>query len=73
MEQVIRGEEVSILALSDGKTIIPLSSSQDHKRAYDNDRGPNTGGMGAYSPCPLVTDEELPEIVRLSIQPIIEG
>ena len=56
LEELLQGEEASILALTDGKTILPLVSSQDHKRLLDHDRGPNTGGMGAYSPAPVVTD-----------------
>ena len=73
VEKMVEGEEVSVLALSDGKKIIPLASSQDHKRVYDGDRGPNTGGMGAYSPCPFISDEKLREIVDLTIRPMIEG
>lgn len=57
VEECLIGEEVSILALTDGKTIIPLDSSQDHKAAYEGDTGPNTGGMGAYSPAPVATPE----------------
>ncbi len=57
VEEFLAGEEVSILAVTDGKTILPLSSVQDHKAVYDGDKGPNTGGMGAYSPVPLITDE----------------
>src|SRR3990167_8221206 len=57
VEEFLSGEEVSILAVTDGKTIVPLSSAQDHKAVYDGDKGPNTGGMGAYSPVPLITDE----------------
>ncbi|MDT8390275.1 MAG: phosphoribosylamine--glycine ligase [Lentisphaeria bacterium] len=56
-EECLIGEEVSILALTDGKTILPLDSSQDHKAAYEGDTGPNTGGMGAYSPAPVATPE----------------
>ncbi|MDR4508423.1 MAG: phosphoribosylamine--glycine ligase [Candidatus Brocadiaceae bacterium] len=56
IEEFLVGEEVSILALTDGKTIVPLSSAQDHKAVYDGDKGPNTGGMGAYSPAALMTD-----------------
>ena len=73
VEKMLEGEELSILALSDGKKIIPLASAQDHKRAYDNDRGPNTGGMGAYSPCPLVSDEKMREVVGIAIRPMIQG
>ncbi len=72
IEDHLTGPELSVLVLTDGETVIPLASSQDHKRVYDNDQGPNTGGMGAYSPCPLVDDEKLQEIVRLTAQPIIQ-
>jgi phosphoribosylamine--glycine ligase len=54
IEEVLQGEEASFLAFTDGKTVLPMPSSQDHKAIYDNDRGPNTGGMGAYSPAPVV-------------------
>ena len=57
IEEFIEGPEVSILAFTDGKTIVPMVSSQDHKRAYDQDMGPNTGGMGTFSPSPLYTAE----------------
>jgi len=56
VEERLYGEEVSFIAFTDGKTVMPLASSQDHKRQLDNDMGPNTGGMGAYSPAPVVTD-----------------
>ncbi len=62
IEEFLQGEEASILALIDGEHIVMLASSQDHKRAYNNDQGPNTGGMGAYSPAPVVTDELWPVI-----------
>jgi phosphoribosylamine--glycine ligase len=55
IEECLRGEEASFMAFSDGKTVVPMASSQDHKRVFDADRGPNTGGMGAYSPAPIVT------------------
>lgn len=73
IEKKMEGEEVSILALSDGEKIIPLASSQDHKRAYDSDRGPNTGGMGAYSPCPFVNEEKFNEIIDIAVRPMIKG
>jgi phosphoribosylamine---glycine ligase len=57
LEEKLEGEEVSFFALCDGETAIPLASAQDHKRVFDGDQGPNTGGMGAYSPAPVMTDE----------------
>ncbi|MDD4870730.1 MAG: phosphoribosylamine--glycine ligase [Kiritimatiellae bacterium] len=62
VEEFLEGEEASILALIDGKTVVMLASSQDHKRIFDDDKGPNTGGMGAYSPAPVVTDDLWPVI-----------
>ena len=58
VEEMLKGPECSLLALTDGKTVVPLASSQDHKRALEGDLGPNTGGMGVYSPVPFVTPEE---------------
>ncbi len=55
VEECLQGEEASFMAFSDGKTVVPMASSQDHKRVFDADKGPNTGGMGAYSPAPIVT------------------
>jgi phosphoribosylamine--glycine ligase len=57
IEECLKGEEASFMAFSDGKTVVPMASSQDHKRVFDGDKGPNTGGMGAYSPAPIVTTE----------------
>jgi len=62
IEECLTGEEASILALVDGETVVMLASSQDHKRALDNDQGPNTGGMGAYSPAPVISDDLWPLI-----------
>ena len=72
VEEFFKGDELSILLFTDGERILPLASSQDHKRAFDHDQGPNTGGMGAYSPCPLVSDRELSEIVDKTARPVIE-
>jgi phosphoribosylamine--glycine ligase len=73
IEERLEGDEASFIAMTDGKTIIPLASSQDHKRIYDNDKGPNTGGMGAYSPTPLI-DEKMNEIVTRDImQRTVDG
>ncbi|MCL4110261.1 UNVERIFIED_CONTAM: hypothetical protein GTU68_027752 [Idotea baltica] len=71
IEEFMEGQEVSILAIVDGDTIIPLETSQDHKRAHDGDTGPNTGGMGAYSPANFVTDSIMDDIVRQILIPTI--
>lgn len=73
LEECLIGEEASILALTDGKNIVPLASSQDHKRQLDNDMGPNTGGMGAYSPAPVVTDEIMNEIREKVLNRFLHG
>jgi phosphoribosylamine--glycine ligase len=73
IEEFIAGEEASFIVICDGSTILPLDSSQDHKRLLDNDAGPNTGGMGAYSPAPIVTDEVNKKIMDQVIIPTIEG
>ena len=73
VEECLEGEEASVLVMSDGKNIIPLASSQDHKRIYDGDKGPNTGGMGAYSPAPVVDDKLFDEISKTVIRPIVDG
>ena len=73
VEKFLEGEEVSFFALVDGETALPLISAQDHKAAYDGDKGPNTGGMGAYSPAPVVTPELAQEIMDTIIQPTIDG
>ncbi len=73
VEDCLVGEEASIIVVSDGKNVVPLASSQDHKRVFDGDKGPNTGGMGAYSPAPAVTDTVFKEILNKVISPVIEG
>ena len=71
IEEFLEGEEASILALVDGEHAVILPSSQDHKRIFDGDQGPNTGGMGAYSPAPVVTPELLPVIMDTVILPVV--
>jgi len=73
VEECLTGEEASILAFTDGKTVVPMASSQDHKPVYDGDQGPNTGGMGAYSPAPVVTPGLAEEIERTVLRPCVEG
>jgi len=71
VEEFLEGEEASFLALTDGETVVPLASSQDHKRVLDGDRGPNTGGMGAYSPAPVVTPQVHDRVMRDVMQPVV--
>ena len=71
IEEFLHGEECSILALVDGQDAVLLPSSQDHKRVFDGDKGPNTGGMGAYSPAPVVTADKLPMIKEKIIMPVV--
>ena len=73
IEDCLEGEEVSILVITDGDTVIPLVSSQDHKPVYDNDKGPNSGGMGAYAPAPIVDEETLNQIRNQIAVPLIAG
>ncbi|WP_298039569.1 phosphoribosylamine--glycine ligase [uncultured Desulfuromonas sp.] len=73
IEEFMEGEEASFFAFTDGRNILPLASSQDHKRIFDNDEGPNTGGMGAYSPAPVVTEALTEEIVETVVRPTIAG
>jgi phosphoribosylamine--glycine ligase len=73
IEQFLAGEEASFIVMCDGKNILPLATSQDHKRLKDNDEGPNTGGMGAYSPAPIVTPSMHARVMREIIKPTIEG
>jgi phosphoribosylamine--glycine ligase len=73
IEERLEGPEVSVLAITDGRTIVPLPSAQDHKAAYDGDTGPNTGGMGAYSPTPIMTDELLETVQDKILVPSIHA
>lgn len=73
VEECIHGEEASFMAFTDGKTILPMVSSQDHKRVFDGDRGPNTGGMGAYSPAPVITEKLESIIMEKVMRPAIRG
>jgi phosphoribosylamine---glycine ligase len=73
IEEKLDGQETSVLALTDGRTIIPLDSCQDHKRAHDGDEGPNTGGMGAYSPATILTPELMEEVEREILVPAVHA
>jgi phosphoribosylamine--glycine ligase len=73
IEDFLQGEEVSFICMVDGEHVLPLATSQDHKARDDGDRGPNTGGMGAYSPAPVVSDEVRQEITQQIIQPTVTG
>ena len=73
IEEFLAGEEASFIVMVDGKNILALATSQDHKRLLDNDEGPNTGGMGAYSPAPIVTPELHARVMREIIQPTVQG
>ena len=73
IEECLVGEEASFIVLADGRNVLALASSQDHKRLKDGDQGPNTGGMGAYSPAPVVTPEIHARVMREVIQPTING
>jgi phosphoribosylamine---glycine ligase len=73
IEEYLEGREVSFFALCDGETAIPLASAQDHKRVFDHDQGPNTGGMGAYSPTPFVTGEVHDQIMNRIVLPTVAG
>jgi len=73
IEDYLEGEEASFIVLADGRHALPLATSQDHKRLFDGDRGPNTGGMGAYSPAPVVTPALHARVMREVIQPALAG
>ncbi len=73
IEECLRGEEASFMAFSDGKTVVPMASSQDHKRVFDADKGPNTGGMGAYSPAPVVTKKLERKVMETIMVPTVRA
>ncbi len=73
IEEFLTGEEASLLAFTDGRTVVPMASAQDHKRVYDDDKGPNTGGMGAYAPAPVVTPAVLERVMKEILQPVVDA
>jgi phosphoribosylamine--glycine ligase len=73
IEECLKGEEASFMAFTDGKTVVPMASSQDHKRVFDGDKGPNTGGMGAYSPAPIVTKKLERKIMETIMVPTVRA
>ena len=73
LEECLRGEEASFMVFTDGKTIVPMVSSQDHKRIFDNDEGPNTGGMGAYSPAPIITPALERKVMEKVMKPMLRA
>ena len=73
IEEFLAGEEASFIVMVDGKNVLALATSQDHKRLLDGDQGPNTGGMGAYSPAPVVTPDHARAVLREVIQPVMQG
>jgi phosphoribosylamine--glycine ligase len=73
LEEFLVGQEASYFVLADGTTFMPLSSAQDHKRIFDDDRGPNTGGMGAFAPSPLVTAEVERRVIDDIVRPVLDG
>jgi phosphoribosylamine---glycine ligase len=73
IEEFLDGEELTVMAFTDGKTVVPLVPAQDHKRVGDGDTGPNTGGMGAYAPAPIATRDLVDRVRRTILEPIVEG
>lgn len=72
VEEFLSGEEASYMVVTDGKTVLPLATAQDHKAVFDGDSGPNTGGMGAYSPAPVVTDSLFNEVLETIMKPVVK-
>lgn len=73
IEEYLSGEEASLLAFTDGYTVVPMIAAQDHKRVFDHDQGPNTGGMGAYAPAPVITPEIKDQVMREILQPTVDA
>lgn len=73
IEELLTGEEVSVLAFCDGATVKAMLPAQDHKRIFDGDKGPNTGGMGAYCPCPLLDEKDFEHVEKTILQRTLNG
>ena len=73
VEEFMQGEEASLLAFTDGRTVVPMIAAQDHKRIFDGDQGPNTGGMGAYAPAPVLTAELRERVIKEILQPTVNA
>lgn len=73
VEEFLEGEEVSLMAFTDGRTVVPMVPAQDHKRVGEGDTGPNTGGMGAYAPAPVLPSERVAEVADRVLRPVVEG